>query len=387
MLMRILGIETSCDETAVAVLEAQKGRFNVLSNIVSSQVKIHRKWGGVVPMLAKREHQKNLVPVLASALARARLLEKNARHKKVGYKELAVVKDILSREPELFKKTSDFLAEYKNPNINVISVTKGLGLEPALWVGINFAKALSFYWQKPILPINHIEAHLLVNFLRPPLVKVKYPAVCLMVSGGHTLLVLMRRIGEYKVLGETRDDTAGECFDKTARLLGLGYPGGPAIAKAANKAVARYQSQIKMPRPMIYSKNYDFSFSGLKTAVLYNYKSQPLRIRKSKNYIYAMAAEIQQAIIDVLIFKTMRAAKGYSVETLMIGGGVTANEELRRQSRKKVKKELPLVNYLEPDPALCTDNGVMTAIAGYFSFKRGVRASWQEIAAEGNMKI
>ena len=201
------------------------------------------------------------------------------------------------------------------------------------------------------------------------------------------MLVLMSGIGKYKIIGETRDDSAGECFDKTARVLGLGYPGGPAIAKAASKALPRYRAQIQLPRPMIHSKDYDFSFSGLKTAVLYHHRSQLPRVQKSKNYVTAMAAEIQPAIIDGLLAKTLRAAKEYKVKTIMIGGGVAANAELRRQLGERVAKELPGTRYLEPDTSLCTDNGVMAAMAGYFNWKAGKRAKWENIEANANLKI
>ena len=390
--MKILGIETSCDETAIAVLEVKNGTFKILSNVVSSQVKIHRKWGGVVPMLAKREHQRNLISVLRAALKDAGLpmAAKPAWSKtRNAVARLKIVKDILEREPELYKKIAPFLLKYDAPDIDFIAVVNGPGLEPALWVGVNFAKALAFWWDKPIVPVNHLEGHLLTNWLTPisensksqipnnkqiPNPKLQsqnfFPSVCLLVSGGHTMLVLMSGIGKYKIIGETRDDSAGECFDKTARVLGLGYPGGPAIAKAANKALPRYQSQIKMPRPMMYSKDYDFSFSGLKTAVLYHYRNQPLRARKERNYITAMAAEIQQAIADVLIVKTLRAAKEYKVKTVMIGGGVAANSELRRQLRERLNKEFPEVDYIAPDPKLCTDNGAMAAVAGYFNWRK-----------------
>ncbi len=387
--MKILGIETSCDETAVAVVQAENNRFRVLSNVVSSQVAVHNQWGGVVPNLAKREHQRNLVLVLRESLREAGLLRQQrvpikTPQFKVKIKSLG---EILARERLLYLRLRVFLEKYQKPDINLISVTQGLGLEPALWVGINFAKALSFFWQKPVLPINHIEAHLLVNFLHNDIGKAKYPAVCLTVSGGHTMIVLMRDLGAYTLIGETRDDSAGECFDKTARLLGLGYPGGPAVARAAKRPLAKYKTQIKLPRPMINTKENDFSFSGLKTAVLYHYQAQPPNVRKSKNYVSAMAAEIQQAIIDVLIQKTVRAAKEHRAKTVMLGGGVAANEQLREQLKQKLEKELPQVSYFAPEPKLCTDNGVMAAIAGYFARQRGESKEWTEISAQGNLKI
>jgi len=326
----ILAIETSCDDTGISIIKCkvQKAKrkvvFEILTNIVSSQVKIHAKYGGVYPLLAKREHQKNLPTVLKKALKQA-----------------------------------------GSPKIDLIAVTQGPGLEPCLWQGINFAQELSQKLKVPIIPVNHIEAHILSNWLNNENNEQTFPAIALIVSGGHTQLVLMKGFGKYRILGETRDDAAGECFDKTARVLGLGYPGGPAIETQAAKT-DKSLSSISLPRPMIYHKNYDFSFSGLKTAVLYHYKNQPEKIKKSPKYIQAMAAEIQQAIIDVLIFKTFKAAKDYKVKSIILGGGVIANNELKKQFKTQASK-LKL-NLLAPPRKFCTDNGAMIAITGYYNW-------------------
>ena len=351
--MKILAIETSCDDTCIALLKAQgkaKPYFKILSNIVSSQVKIHAKYGGVYPTLAKREHQKNLPITLARALCLTKL-------------------------------------STKQPKIDAVTVTVGPGLDPCLWVGVNFAKELAKSLRLPIVPINHIEAHIYANFLNYAAGSHNlFPAICLVVSGGHTQLILMRGHRKYKILGETRDDAAGECFDKIARILGLGYPGGPIVAaQAAKLKTINYKLQTKLPRPMIYQKNYDFSFSGLKTAVLYNFKSEPERIRKSKKYIQAMCAEAQQAIIDVLIKKTIQAAEDYNAKTIILGGGVAANEELRKQFKEKIEKELPKTKYLIPDTKFCTDNAAMIAVTGYFN--RQKKRSWKKIKANANLKI
>lgn len=337
--MKILAIDTSCDDTCVALLEAKNSHFRILSNIVSSQVKLHAKYGGVYPFLAKREHQKNL--------------------------------------PLVFKKVTK---EQDSSGVDSIGITIGPGLEPCLWQGINFAKDLAKDLKLPIIPVNHIEAHILVNFINRSLASIKFPAICLVVSGGHTGLILMKDIGKYQLIGETRDDAAGECFDKVARILGLGYPGGPAIAKLAK--TDRGLASIKLPRPMIHQKNYDFSFSGLKTAVLYNYRSQSPKIRKSQSYIQEMCSEVQQAIIDVLIYKTLKAAKNKKAKIIMLGGGVAANVELRKQFKKKVKKDF---QFYVPDPQFCTDNAVMVGLAAFFHQK--ARKSLQEIKAEANLKI
>jgi len=401
--MRIIAIETSCDDTCIAIIEVfdkKKPFFKVLSSIVSSQVKIHKKWGGVYPTMAKREHQKNLTLVLEEALAKARLLQKLKFS--LDKKSVGVLKKILEREGDLFKKITNFFKTKGKPDIDAIALTIGPGLEPCLWSGINFAKSLSFWWNLPIIPVNHIEAHIFANWLKisKENIKVKFPAICLVVSGGHTQLILMGKIGSYKILGETRDDAAGECFDKVARIIGLGYPGGPVIAaeaakfKTSNRKFqiplvksaedgAKQFKRVKLPRPMLTQKNYDFSFSGLKTAVLYDFKSRPVKIRRSKSYIQEISFETQQAVIDVLLNKTKKAAKNYKAKTIILGGGVVANKELRKQFQKAfLKEELKL---LLPEPIFSTDNAVMTGIAAYFHSSE--MKNWKEVAANANLNI
>ena len=334
----VLGIDTSCDDTAVALLEVKNQRFKILSSVVSSQVKLHQKYGGVYPFLAKREHQKNL--------------------------------------PLVFRKA------VQGRPFDLIGVTIGPGLEPCLWQGINFAKDLAKKYKKPLIPVNHIEGHIIANFLDQNS-KVAFPAVGLVVSGGHTQLILIKKIGGYKILGETRDDAAGECFDKTARVLGLGYPGGPAIAALAEKAqeVSGSGEEARLPRPMIGQKNYDFSFSGLKTAVLYKYKSQGPKA-KSQKFIKVMAAEIQQAIIDVLIYKTLKAAKDFGVKSVILGGGVAANQELRKQFKKACL--MSDIKPWAPPKKLCTDNAAMIAATAYFHRAEKPK---DKIEAKANLRI
>ncbi len=355
--MRILGIETSCDDTGIAALEVTKGQFQILSNVVASQIDVHQEYGGVYPMLAKREHLKNLPIVLRKAL-----------------------RGLLPNDTQSY-------------GIAAIAVTYGPGLSPCLWTGLNFAQDLAKKWGVPLVPIDHIEGHLLVGLLKNiqdtkyqiPNTKDIFPAIALIVSGGHTQLVLVKDIGKYEMIGETRDDAAGECFDKTARILGLEYPGGPAVAAAAALA-DKPAIAIKLPRPMMHTKDYDFSFSGLKTAVLYDYQARPKKERESKKYIQTMAVEIQQAIVDVLVHKTIKAAKEYGAKTIMMGGGVAANDELRKQLGQKAKDIA--AEFLAPSKTLSTDNGAMIALAGYFRYKaHDYPKDPSQIGANPNLRI
>jgi len=354
--MRILGIETSCDDTGIAIVEG-KGKpwpcFRILSNVVASQIEVHKKYGGVYPTLAKREHEKNLPVVLKTALRKAKLSN-------------------------------------ENPGVDAVAVTYGPGLSPCLWTGINFAKELAQKWQIPLIPTDHMEGHLLVSLFSQKRISLKsdlgrvFPAVVLLVSGNHTQLLFMKGIGKYELLGETRDDAAGEAFDKTARILGFSWPGGPKLAQEAT--FAKTSLDISLPRPMIYTKDFDFSFSGLKTAVLYDYQKRTKKVQRSKEYIRAMAQEIQQAIIDVLLKKTLKAAQQYNAKSVILGGGVSANEELRKQLTKELKKEK--VALFLPEKSLATDNGIMPAIAGYFLLRKKRYAKDPEsIAADPNLHL
>src|SRR3989338_741409 len=362
----ILAIETSCDETSVAIIDAKGGlknpSFEILSNVVLSQIKIHKKWGGVVPMMAKREHSKNLIAILEKSLRKSSFLKLNLKSQisNLKPKKQKRLNKILEREPELLERFLKFIPTIKPPKIDAIAVTVGPGLEPALWVGINFAKALAFVWNKPIVAVNHMEGHVVASLLATTSHKVEskklkvveFPAIALLVSGGHTELVLIKKWGDYKIIGETRDDAAGECFDKAARMLELPYPGGPQIAKQAEnfkkypltfrmggwtrREMEKEAFNINLPRPMIDSKDYDFSFSGLKTAVLYMLRDMKERHINIGDFTPMICNEIQQAIIDVLIAKTIKAAKEFGAKSIILGGGVAANYELRAQMKKAV---------------------------------------------------
>ncbi len=364
--MIILGIETSCDDTGIALVKCRSPQgCEILSNVVSSQIKIHAPFGGVVPNLAARAHLKNIEPCLLTALKEA-----------------------------------------KNPKIDLIGVTTGPGLIPSLLVGVNFAKALAYNWRKPILGINHLEAHIYANWLKPIgeisnsqflISKNIFPALCLVVSGGHTQLILMKGHGKYKLLGQTRDDAAGEAFDKVAKLLNLGYPGGPIISQKAQKG--NFQS-FNLPRPMINSHNYDFSFSGLKTAVLYLVKGQrqkqgqsllrrPLRTvpQGLSLRVPDICASFQQAAIDVLITKTIKAAKDYRAKSIMLSGGVAANDQLRKQFNSRLSAVSSQLNFLVPPKNLCTDNAAMVATTAFYRTQASQKQDWSQIQAQANLKL
>ena len=399
----ILAVETSCDETAVSVLQFQDNHLTILANEVSSQVKLHAKWGGVVPNLAAREHVKNIVPVF----------------------ELALKNAAVSMQ-----------------DIDFIAVTEGPGLIPALMVGNNFAKTLAYLWGKPLIGIHHIEGHIYANFISDKisaisndqfpiskqipnpkakkLMKLKpseaiFPVLCLVVSGGHTQLVLMKDHLKYEIVGQTLDDAVGEAFDKVARILGIGYPGGPAVARRAmefpmtndqfpnksqksNSKSKEYEIQdtkykIQFPRPMLNKQGFNFSFSGLKTAVLYETKKHPESLG-DKKYIAAVCHEFQQATIDVLIAKTLKAAEKYQPKTIMLAGGVSANKELREQMGTAISKSIPNTKYCIPDTSLTGDNAAMIAAAAAFrwqkmneSQKKKALNGWKNLQPDANLKL
>ncbi len=413
--MIILAIETSCDETSVSVVRAdgelENPTFEILSNIVLSQIKIHKKWGGVVPMMAKREHSNNLIPILGKSLQKAKILnpKRETKSAKLQLKTQNEIQKILEREPELLEQFLKFIPTIKPPKIDAIAVTVGPGLEPALWVGINFARALALVWNKPVVAVNHMEGHIIASKLamksnlKSKISKIiEFPAIALLVSGGHTELVFIKKWGDYKIIGQTRDDAAGECFDKTARMLELPYPGGPQIAKQAEnfkkypltfrmggwtrREMEKEAFNIRLPRPMIDSKDYDFSFSGLKTAVLYMLQDMKERHINIGDFTPMICHEIQQAIIDTLIAKTIKAAKEFNAKSIILGGGVAANYELRTQMKKAVARELTKTTALYlPSAKLTTDNAAMIGAAGYLHAANGDFAKPEKLTAQGNL--
>ncbi len=346
--MKILGIETSCDETAASVIEAGERGIKVLSNIVSSQVEIHKKYGGVIPEVAARQHILNILPVINKALEEAGL------NRNTAPKELKAV-----------------------------AVANGPGLITSLIVGVESAKSLSFAWNLPLIPINHIEGHIYSNFIEHA-DQIRFPALVLTVSGGHTMLVLMKGHQNYQIIGDTRDDAAGEAFDKAAQILDLGYPGGPEVARRAGEFKKQGSStDIVFPRPMLKSNDFNFSFSGLKTSLLY-------KVEKDKDWqskVSAYSFSFQEAIIDVLTQKAIRAGKEFGIKTLMLSGGVSANSELVDHLRKEVKESLEGVEFFHPERAYTTDNAAMIAAAAYYRARAGKFQNPGDVSVHCNAEL
>ena len=348
--MKILAIETSCDETAAAVIEGKGNEVKILSNVISSQIDIHKKYGGVVPEVAAREHVRQILPVIDEALSVAKIKRSEAAKK-----------------------------------IKVIAVSQGPGLITSLLTGIESGKSLAYAWKLPIVEVNHIEGHIYSNFIDTAPTKKDFPILILTVSGGHTLLVLMKDHGKFKTIGETRDDAAGEAFDKAAKLLGVGYPGGPEISRIAaefNAAIVG-EEKISLPRPMIYSNDFDFSFSGLKTAIRYEIAKDPNFQNRLPEYCH----EFQQAIIDTLIHKTIKAAQKFQVKSVFLSGGVSANRELRQQLENAVTEKLEKVKFKVPEMKYTTDNAAMIGAAAYFKAKNKKFTPWQKVKVNCNLEL
>lgn len=375
--MKILAIETSCDETALAYIEAQGGlekpQFTVVQTALYSQIEKHREFGGVFPALAKREHAKNLVPLLGQLFS-------GLPESTLECDETEIAK-ILEREPGLAEELISFVTTHQKPDVDLITVTSGPGLEPALWVGINFAKALSLTWNIPILPVNHMEGHIVSVLTESP--NITFPALALLISGGHTELVLVKNWGEYEIIGQTKDDAVGEAYDKVARMLDLPYPGGPEISKhAQNFREKNQESDYSLPRPMMHTKDYDFSFSGLKTAVLYETQKCSDITDDIREHI---SGEFEQAVVDVILKKTERALEEFSVHSLIVGGGVIANKYIRENLSTLCDKiGIPV---FFPTHELSTDNAVMIGVAGYLKAQIVSPEINPNIIAEGNLKL
>lgn len=331
----ILAIESSCDETAASVVK--NGR-QVLSNVISSQIALHTLYGGVVPEIASRKHIEKINQVIEAALSEAGVT----------------------------------LEE-----ITAIGVTYGPGLVGALLVGVAEAKAIAYAAHKPLVGVHHIEGHVSANFIENP--DLEPPFLCLIVSGGHTHLVIVRDYGEFEILGRTRDDAAGEAFDKVARAIGLGYPGGPKVDKAAKEGNPH---AMEFPRAKVEENPFDFSFSGLKSAVL-NYLNQA-QMRGEEISVPDVAASFQNAVVDVLVGHTMAAAREYGFDKVAIAGGVASNSALREAMEHACAKEG--VRFFHPSPIFCTDNAAMIGVAAYYEYINGARDGW-DLNAVPNLKL
>ncbi|MBS6517000.1 MAG: tRNA (adenosine(37)-N6)-threonylcarbamoyltransferase complex transferase subunit TsaD [Clostridium sp.] len=331
----ILAIESSCDETAASVVK--NGR-QVLSNVISSQIALHTLYGGVVPEIASRKHIEKINQVIESALAEA---------------------------------------DVSLEDITAIAVTYGPGLVGALLVGVAEAKALAYAAKKPLVGVHHIEGHVSANFIENP--DLEPPFVCLIVSGGHTHLVIVKDYGEFEIIGHTRDDAAGEAFDKVARAVGLGYPGGPKVDKAAREGNPH---AIEFPRAKVGDNPYDFSFSGLKSAVL-NYINHA-KMTGEDICVPDLAASFQNAVVESLVSRAIMAAKEYGYDKLAIAGGVASNSALRQGMKEACEKEE--IQFYHPSPVYCTDNAAMIGAAAYYEYQKGTRSGW-DLNAVPNLKL
>ncbi len=333
--MRILGIESSCDETALALIVRDADGISVEKSVLASQAKTHAKYGGVVPEVAAREHAEHIFPLLA---------------------EMGISPD--------------------GAGIDAIAVTAGPGLVPALRIGVELGKSLAWAWAKPLVPVNHLEGHIYSVWVGEGGYP-EFPALCLLVSGGHTELIFMKDHGQYELIGMTRDDAAGEAFDKVAKLLGLPYPGGPEISRLAKEGRT---DAVEFPRPMIESGDFDFSFSGLKTAVKNHVDGSPMRVAD-------VAASFQQAVVDVLVTKTVRALAEFQPRSVILTGGVAANVQLREALAAAVQQASPETAFYAPQMSLTGDNAVMIAVAGAYRYEAGETADPLTLVADANRRL
>lgn len=331
----ILAIESSCDETAAAVVK--NGR-EVLSNVIFSQIALHTLYGGVVPEIASRKHIEKINPVIQSALLEAGVTLKD---------------------------------------ITAIGVTYGPGLVGALLVGVAEAKAIAYAAKKPLIGVHHIEGHIAANFIENK--DLEPPFVCLIVSGGHTHLVVVKDYGEFEIIGRTRDDAAGEAFDKVARAMGLGYPGGPKVDMAAREGNPH---AIEFPRAKVEGSPYDFSFSGLKSSVLNHINHEKMGGREIN--VPDLAASFQNAVVDALTIRTVNATKEYGFNKLVIAGGVASNQALRNKLQEECEKAR--IEFYYPSPIYCTDNAAMIGVAAYYEYKKGIRSGW-DLNAVPSLKL
>lgn len=340
--MRILGIETSCDDTGIGIVSYAKGKFTIEATVTASQVLVHRKYGGVVPEVAAREHALTIIPTYQAAMKKAGVRWKD---------------------------------------IDAIAVTGGPGLNTALMVGVETARTLSWIYNIPVVRTNHIEGHVCSTWASPDWKNITFPAVALIVSGGHTELILIKNIGQYSLLGRTLDDAVGEAFDKVAKMLGLSYPGGPEISK---QALLGSPNAIKFPVSMLGPNNLDFSYSGLKTSVLYKLQEHRSVSKKPVNDI---AASFQAAAIKPLVLKSALALKKTGAKALILAGGVAANKHLRESLAEMIEQDHPKTSLVQAPLELCMDNGTMIAMAGIFHAQKKDFTPWKKLDADPNWEL
>lgn len=394
--MKILAIETSCDETGICILEhtSATGTISLRGNALASQIELHAQYGGVFPAMAKRAHAEKITILIEQALDEAELLDAVDAPLNTIPDQLVFLDE---KETTLKEHLIPFLTYYKKPDIDYIAVTVGPGLEPALWVGVNTARALATVWNIPVIAINHMEGHVVTAAIEKTYEReyrfadLNFPILSLLVSGGHTELVIAEAFGSYRKIGQTRDDAVGEAFDKVARMIGLPYPGGPAVSKLAAEFRAKTkESNIEniftLPRPMLHSQDYDFSFSGIKTAVLYAIRDHGDMTDDDK---MALAAAFEDAAIEVLVKKTIHAAQEHQTPTIIVGGGVAGNSYLREQLKQSFAKILPDTAVLFPEQWLATDNAVMIGLAAMLQATTGqIKTSApNELKADGNLSL
>jgi len=389
--MKILSIESSADETAVSIVQVDgdfpDATYTLLGNALHSQAAMHAEYGGIYPTVAKREHAKAITPLLDIARTEADMREEEASSLDATLTEK--LHELLHREPGMIDNLVSHLEQYAAPEIDLIAVTSGPGLEPALWVGVNFAKALSLAWGTPVVAVNHMEGHILASVFDvvedDQLATVSFPALALLISGGHTELIKMDSWGNYEKIGQTKDDAVGEAYDKVARMLGLPYPGGPEIERLASEARQQeLPAHTDLPRPMLHSGDLDMSFSGLKTAVRYAITDQEL----SDTDIQALARDFEDAATDVLIAKVRAALDQTGATTFIVGGGVSASQHLRRSFNAALLESNPDVEVYFPAPGMSTDNSIMIALTGHArAMNAGNTAATQLLVADGNRSL
>ncbi|MES3005103.1 MAG: tRNA (adenosine(37)-N6)-threonylcarbamoyltransferase complex transferase subunit TsaD [Patescibacteria group bacterium] len=391
--MKILSIETSCDETAISIVdcsgELKSPQFKLIASSLISQINLHKEYGGVFPTLAKREHATNLPIILKKVMQDSSQYNEGDQNFFAGNK--SQIELVLSKEIGLFNNLEKQFSTITRPDVDHIAVTVGPGLAPALWVGISFARALSLIWNIPLVPVNHMEGHITsVLMNRDSKNNIVFPALAVLISGGHTEIVSIPNWGTYNVIGATLDDAVGEAFDKSARMMGLPYPGGPEISRLATYAnTHNIPKKATLPRPMLHSKDLNFSFSGLKTAVLYYIRDHFNADNSSMTELDKadLAREIEASIIDVLIYKTKKALEETMSQTLIVAGGVIASTTIR-SAFMALKKDYEYLDIRVPSTELSTDNSTMIACAGYITIlTKGKDFDYNSFTAEGNLKL